>query len=110
MTTREDRERSRQTTPSGLPDTTPQALPSGDYTYVLEIVMNMQVSMGKLIEAVDSLKAQSKDQSDKMHEIRRDVHAAKVVMRVLGGLIVLGGGILAWFISTSLPYLFHAPK
>lgn len=34
-------------------------LPSGDFSYILEIVMNMQSSMGKLIEAVDSLKAQS---------------------------------------------------
>src|SRR5436309_6539202 len=36
------------------PDIEPQVFPSGDYTYILEIVMGMQGTMGKLIEAVES--------------------------------------------------------
>jgi hypothetical protein len=92
-----------ETTPTRFAETTPpQSFPSGDYTYVLEIVMNMQVSVGKLIEAVDSLKAHSKDHGKELSDIAKDVHAAKVTMRVVGGLIVLIGGAIAWLVNTYI--------
>jgi hypothetical protein len=69
----------RSTTPSRIVDTTPP-LPSGDYSYVLEIVMGMQLSVGKLLEAVDNLKEQSKQHSEDLKGIGRDLHAAKVIM------------------------------
>ncbi len=109
MTTREDRERGRETTPPRMADITPPVYPSGDYSYVLEIVMGMQNTMGKLSEAVDSLKAQSKDQGDKLDRIGNDVHAAKVVMSVVGGIIVLSAGFLGWVIHELLQYLSSHP-
>jgi hypothetical protein len=91
-------------TPEDFPTTpSPQTgYPSGDYSYVLEIVMRMQESVGRLTEAVTSLKDQSKSHGEKLDSIGKDVHAAKVVIGVVGGLIVLVGGICAWLINTYI--------
>lgn len=51
----------------------PPSVPSGDYTYVLEIVMNMQNSMGKLVEAVDSLKTQSRNRDQKQDDAVKEI-------------------------------------
>ena len=64
--------------------------------------MRMQESVGRLTEAVSSLKDQSKAHSDKLDSIGKDVHAAKVVVSVIGGLIVLLGGVCAWLINTYI--------
>ena len=102
MAAKEDRERGRETTTPRLPDIEPQVFPSGDYTYILEIVMGMQGTMGKLIEAVESLKRQSERQGDKLDSIGRDVHAAKVVISVVGALTVLAGALAGWMITTYI--------
>jgi hypothetical protein len=78
------------TTPARYPEVPPpQVYPSGDYSYILEIVMAMQNTMGKLTEAVESLKAQSSRHGEKLEQIGKDVHAAKVVVSAVGGLILL---------------------
>jgi F0F1-type ATP synthase assembly protein I len=64
--------------------------------------MRMQESVGRLTEAVTSLKDQSKSHGDKLENIGKDVHAAKVVISVVGGLIVLVGAICAWLINTYI--------
>jgi hypothetical protein len=89
----------RSATPNRIVDTTPP-LPSGDYSYTLEIVMKMQESMGKLSEAVESLKSQSHIHGEKLDLIGKDVHAAKVVISVVGGLIVLAVGAL-WVLARA---------
>ena len=100
-----------QTTPDAYP-TTPQqqSFPSGDYSYILEIVMNMQASMGKLIEAVDSLKSQTRDQDRKHEEVKneiravaQDVHAAKVVLGVVGALVTVAIAVVGYI---AIPLLF----
>ena len=93
----------RVTTPTRFAETTPpQSLPSGDYSYVLEIVMNMQVTMGKLTEAVEGLKSQVKDHGIELKAIAKDIHAAKVVMSVIGGGIILVGSLIAWLVNTYI--------
>lgn len=89
------------TTPTSFPQVTP-ALPSGDYSYVLEIVMRPQESVGRLTEAVGSLKEQSKAQSEKLDGIGKDVHAAKVVIGVVGALIAVVAGLFAWVVNTYI--------
>lgn len=85
-----------------MADITPPVYPSGDYSYVLEIVMKMQDTMGQLKEAVASLKEQSKNQGDKLDQIGKDVHAAKVTMAVLAAIIVGGAGLIGWIITTYI--------
>jgi hypothetical protein len=102
MTPRE--ERGRESTPPKMAEVTPP-YPSGDYSYVLEIVMKMQDTVSQLKEAVASLKEQSKNHGDKLDQIGKDVHAAKVVISVVGGLIVLAAGFVGWAINTLMQFL-----
>ncbi len=64
--------------------------------------MRMQESMGRLGEAVTSLKETSKAHGEKLDSIGKDVHAAKVVISVVGGLLVLIGGVFAWLVNTYI--------
>jgi phosphoenolpyruvate carboxylase len=100
-----------QTTPEAYPAApSQQQLPSGDFSYILEIVMNMQTSMGKLIEAVDALKDRAKDQDRKQEEVKnevrgvaQDVHAAKVTLGVVGALVTAAIAVVGYI---AIPLLF----
>jgi hypothetical protein len=97
-----------QVTPR-LPETTPPpVVPSGDYTYTLEIVMNMQLAMGKLMEAVESLKSHSRDHGDKLEEVRRDVHGAKVALRVIAAVAVALSAFVGWILSRAWDVVFKS--
>ena len=56
--------------------------------------MHMQEAVGKLTEAVQALKEQSKDQSKKLDEIRMDVHAAKSAGKALLWVVGIFGALL----------------
>jgi hypothetical protein len=89
------------TTPERYPVTIPppQQYTSGDYTYTVELVMGMQATLGKLTEAVDALKDKSKGHTDKLEQIGRDVHTAKVIVAGVGAifLVVLAAAAKALF-------------
>ena len=96
----------KATTTPHFPDTLPPpSLPSGDYSYVLEIVMHMQSAMGRLTEAVESLKEQSKDQGKELKTVSSDIHAAKVVVSVVGAIVIALLGLLGWIAKAYLDYL-----
>jgi hypothetical protein len=87
--------------PTSFPDTTP-SLPTGDYSYVLEIVMNMQLSMGKLTEAIETLKTQSSNHDKKLDDIGKDVHAAKTTFKVVGAILAAVLAFTGWLISQGI--------
>jgi len=58
--------------------------------------------MGKLTEAVESLKEQSKEHGIHLRQIGNDVHAAKVVVGVVGTLILLSTGFIGWIVTTYI--------
>jgi len=87
------------TTPPRMPDTTPPAYPSGDFSYTLEVVMEMQKAVGKLTEAVDTLKQQSGNHDSKLDGIGKDVHAAKVGLKIIMGVFVVSGTILGFLLN-----------
>jgi hypothetical protein len=81
------------TTPR-YPETTPQMIPSGDYTYVLEVVMQMQKSMGQLTEAVGTLKESRSEQNkkletitEKLEKINRKIYAALILLLAIGSVL-----------------------
>jgi hypothetical protein len=64
--------------------------------------MNMQVSMGKLMEAVDSLKAQGSTQGTKLEQISQDIHAAKTTVKVVGFILAAVITFSGWLINQGL--------
>ncbi len=97
--TREEKER-KEGPPSKMAEIPPPSYQSGDFSY-LEIIMAMQNTMGKLTEAVDSLKVQSANHGNKLEDIGKDIHAVKRV----GAVLVVVGGILGFVIHELLPFL-----
>jgi hypothetical protein len=87
--------------PTSFAETTPP-VPSGDYSYVLEIVMNMQMSMGKLTEAVESLKSQVKDHGVEIKAISTDIHTAKTTLKIIGGILTVGLAFAGWAINKGV--------
>jgi hypothetical protein len=89
------------TTPEDFPTNPPRQLPSGDYSYTVELVGSINRELGHLAEAVNGLKEQSKDR-DKKHdelvkEIRAvalDVHGAKAAGKALLWVVSIIGAIL----------------
>jgi hypothetical protein len=75
-----------QTTPR-IPETVPPPMPSGDYSYTLEIVMHMQNSLGKLTEAVDGLKKRQSEQAAKLDKMSHQMYAAIVVLVLFGAIL-----------------------
>lgn len=91
---------SQLTTPEAFPTQSPQ--PSGDYSYTLEIVMNMQLAMGKLIEAVEGLKMETKEHRTDLKTVEKEIHGAKVAIRVLIAAFLAFSGLLGWVITTYI--------
>ena len=93
----------RQTTPEDFPVQSPP--PSGDYSYTLEIVMQMQVTMGKLLEAVETLKSDSREHRNELKTIGQDIHGAKVALRWVIGVCVALSGAIGWVAKAYLDQL-----
>ena len=71
--------------------------------------MEMQKAVGQLCEAVNSLKDQGKERDRKLddlakevRDVSKDVHAAKVTISVVGALILLIAGFIAWMVNTYI--------
>jgi hypothetical protein len=110
MTPREDKERSSREgpPPKGVETTSP--MPQADYSiHTVQTVLEMQRTLGGVENAIKHLEGTTKDHGDKLDKVGKDVHAAKVVMSFVGGLIVLVGGFLGWTINTLLQYFLSHP-
>jgi hypothetical protein len=96
------------TTPEAFPTTAPQ-LPSGDYSYTVELVGSIQHQLGKLTEAVETLKSKMESHGKELAAIGRDVHTAKVVLGIIGGLVTIIATILGIALKAYLDHLWRAP-
>ena len=99
---REARDRSAETTPSRMAETTPPGPPPDYGVHMMHSILEMQRALGGLENAVKNLDNQSKEDGNKLDQIGKDVHAAKVVIGVVGTLIILAAGFLGWAITTYL--------
>jgi hypothetical protein len=91
MTSREERERGRETTPSKFGETTPQTYPGTDYSFTLQAVMEMQKAIGKLTQAVETLTEKTNKHEEKIDKISHRVYAAAAIVSVFA---VVAGFIL----------------
>jgi hypothetical protein len=105
------------TTPEDFPTNPPRPqLPSGDYSYTVELVASINRELGHLTEAVNGLKEQAKDR-DKKHdelvkEIRAvalDVHGAKAAGKALLWVMSIVGAILGICAGAYLQAQFSKP-
>jgi len=88
------------TAPPEFPITPPpSSFPSAEYSYILELVGTIQHELGKLTEAVESLKVQSKDQAKELKDIAKDVHAFKFGLKLIGGVFVLASAIIGFLLN-----------
>lgn len=107
MTPREERERSREGTPSRLPDTTPPVFPGSQYDFILQAVFDMRGAVGELTQSIRTLTDQVKENDKKLDHISHVVYAVGTVVTVLGA---IGGVILREVWVLILPILkehFH---
>lgn len=107
---------SAPTTPPRFPETPPSTFPSAEYSYILELVSTIQHELGKLSEAVDSLKNQSKDESRELRDIAKDVHGFKIGLKVgvtiLSAVFAVSTGIIVFILNhlTGIVQAYFAIK
>jgi hypothetical protein len=86
MSPREDRERGRETTPQRMAETNPPAVPTSDYSFTLQAVFEMQKTVGQLMQGVETLTHESRENSKKLNHISHVVYAVGAVVTVIGGI------------------------
>jgi len=96
--------------PTSFPDITPP-LPSGDYSYTVELVGRIQHQLGKLTEAVESMKVQIKDHGSEIKDISKDIHTAKTTVKIVGAILAALLAFAAWAINKGVDAYVasHAP-
>jgi|ERR1022692_4023608 hypothetical protein len=70
--------------------------PSGDYSYTVELVGAIQNQLGKLTEAVETLKTQTAEHSNKLSDIGKDIHTAKTTLKIIGAIIAALMAFIGW--------------
>jgi hypothetical protein len=102
MPTRGQREAGPPTTPQRFPETTPPTYPGSDYSFILQGVFEIQKSMGKMEQAVQTLSDQQKEQGKKLDALSHKIYAAIAVMLFIGGVMTF----FSKFTNDWLSHLF----
>ena len=85
-------------------------LPGADYSYTVELVGAIQNQLGRLTEAIESLKEQSKEQGKKLDDVRMDVHAAKSAGKALLWIVGIAGALVGIVLTAYFRQLFSSGK
>jgi len=92
------------TTPEGFPTTSPH-LPSADYSYTLEICMQMQKTLGQVEQAVKTLTDDFREERKKVNRLSHIIYAAGVVGTIaVAILIFLANKLADAFIASLKPH------
>ena len=62
----------------------------------------MQSTLGRLTEAVETLKTQSSAHDDKLSKISADIHTAKITVRIVGVILTAVIAIAGWAINKGV--------
>ena len=87
--------KSTPTTPADYP-TVPHPLSGLDHSFLLQTIMSVKESVGELKQSVVTLKDASDKHDDKLSQIGKDVHTAKITLRVVGAIIAAVLAFTAW--------------
>lgn len=69
---------------------------------ILRSALDIHQNIGGMKQAIESLESTTRRQGDTLEEVGRDVHAAKVTMRVLIGVGIVIAAVIGWAIATYL--------
>jgi uncharacterized membrane protein len=94
------RENDPEVTPKRFAETTPPVYPGNEYSFVLQGVFEIQKGMGRLEQAVETLKDEQKEQRKKLDALSHKVTAAIAV-------IVFIGAVLTFFSKFTNDWLFR---
>ena len=97
------RESGPPTTPQRFPETTPISYPGSEYSFMLQGVFDIQKSIGKLEQAVQTLTEQQKGYGEKLDKLSHRFTAAVAVIAFLGVLLTF----LSPFANTLLSHFFQ---
>jgi hypothetical protein len=101
VTPRGEKDQGREGPPQNFGATTPPN-PQADYAvHTVQTVLEMQRTLGGVETAIRHLEDRTKAHGDKLEQIGKDIHAAKIV----GAFIVLVAGFLGAVIHELLPFL-----
>jgi hypothetical protein len=91
------------TTPEGFPTTAPQ-FPSGDYSYTLEVCMQMQKTLGQVEQAVKTLTDDFREERKKVNRLSHIIYAAGVVGTISVAILIFLANKLADVFIASLKH------
>lgn len=111
------KEASPDTTPARLAETPPPISPLSDYSFTLQMIMEMQKTLAQLSQAVKTLTEDVQKREKTVDGISHKIYAAQVVIWVVGGILtllvtILGGAtvfILDKIWDTILPLVQMKP-
>ena len=89
-----------EVTPKRFAETTPPQYPGSDYNFILQGVFDIQKSMGRLEQGVETIREEQKDQRKKLDSLSHKVTAAIAV-------IVFIGAVLTFFSKFTNDLLFR---
>jgi hypothetical protein len=105
-----EQESQRPTAPQTLPETTPPVSPGHDYShFIFQQIMEVQKTLGQLTQSVTILTDESKKQGDKIDKISHQVFAAKVILSIVGGALLLFSGLIGKLWDIVIPLLQTKP-
>jgi hypothetical protein len=84
---------------------TPEAFPIPPPQLPIDLG-TIQNQLGRLTEAVETLKDQSKDQGAKLDAIRLEVHTAKGALKVIRWLLGIVGAVVTILLAAFLNHVF----
>ena len=90
------------TPPTEIPEATPPRYPMADYSFTLQAIMELQRSVGGLVEAVNALKSRTEKQAEILDKISHRIYAASVVIAIALPILAFLTNLLAPALLTAL--------
>lgn len=81
----------------------------GGYSYV-ELVSDIQHRLGRLSEAVETLKTESAAHGKKLSDIGQDIHTAKVTLKIAGWIIGVLLALACWVGNKATDAYIHSKE
>jgi hypothetical protein len=69
---------------------------------ILRSALDIHQNIGGMKQSIEALEVTTRKQADTLDQVGRDVHSAKVTMRVLIGVGIVIAAVIGWAIATYL--------